>query len=179
MIDKINQFWYEVLRLPYKSNSQDNPLHENQVEDLLIKYGFNYIPQPNGIQASPDFRVTFPTGKTVDIECKSSKQTYPTYNGGLPKEGVVYIFSSKRYDKTTVFFADDIVTKKKRTQLSTLVEELNSVLKSHQQDPDWQDDRGFDFYIRNMYVQNGAGKKDYFRHSDRQRCENNVLNHTW
>ena len=179
MIDKINQFWYEVLRLPYKSNSQDNPLHENQVEDLLIKYGFNYIPQPNGIQASPDFRVTFPTGKTVDIECKSSKQTFPTYNGGLPKEGVVYIFSSKRYDKTTVFFADDIVSKKKRTQLSTLVEELNSVLKLHQQDPDWQDDRGFDFYIRNMYVQNGAGKKDYFRHSDRQRCENNVLNHTW
>lgn len=179
MIDKINQFWYEVLRLPYKSNSQDNPLHENQVEDLLIKYGFNYIPQPNGIQASPDFRVTFPTGKTVDIECKSSKQTFPTYNGGLPKEGVVYIFSSKRYDKTTVFFADDIVSKKKRTQLSTLVEELNSVLKSHQQDPNWQDDRGFDFYIRNMYVQNGAGKKDYFRHSDRQRCENNVLNHTW
>ena len=175
----MKQFFEEVLGLPYKSNSQDNPLHENQVEDLLIKYGFNYESQPNGIQASPDFRVTLPTGKSVDIECKSSKQTYPTYNGGLPKEGVVYIFSSKRYDKTTVFFADDIVTKKKRTQLSTLVEELNSVLKSHQQDSDWQDDRGFDFYIRNMYVQNGAGKKDYFRHSDRQRCENNVLNHTW
>ena len=155
----MNKFWCEVLTLPYKSNSQDNPLHENQVED--------------------HFRVTLSTGRTVDIECKSSKQTYPTYNGGLPKEGVVYIFSSKRYDKTTVFFADDIVTKKKRTQLSTLVEELNSVLKLHQQDPDWQDDRGFDFYIRNMYVQNGAGKKDYFRHSDRQRCENNVLNHTW
>ena len=175
----MHQFFKEVLELPYKSNSQDNPLHENQVEDLLIKHGFDYISQPNGIQASPDFRVKLSTGKTVDIECKSSKQTYPTYNGGLPKEGVVYIFSSKRYNETTVFFADDIVTKKKRTQLSTLVEELNSVLKSHQQDPDWQDDRGFDFNIRNMYVQNGAGKKDYFRHSDRQRCENNVLNHTW
>ncbi len=175
----MHQFFKEVLELPYKSNSQDNPLHENQVEDLLIKHGFDYISQPNGIQASPDFRVTLSTGKTVDIECKSSKQTYPTYNGGLPKEGVVYIFSSKRYNETTVFFADDIVTKKKRTQLSNLVEELNSVLKSHQQSSDWQDDRGFDFYIRNMYVQNGAGKKDYFKHSDRQRCENNVLNHIW
>ena len=142
----MNQFFKEVLELPYKSNSQDNPLHEKQVEELLIKHGFDYVAQPNGIQASPDFRVTLKNGKTVDIECKSSKQTYPTYNGGLPKKGVVYIFSSKRYNETTIFFADDIV---------------------------------HDFYIRNMYVQNGAGKKDYFTHTDRKRCEQKVLNHQW
>ena len=175
----MKQFFEEVLGLPYKSNSQDNPLHEQQVEDLLIKHNLKYVAQPNGIQASPDFRVTLDDGKTIDIECKSSKQTYPTYNGGLPKKGVVYIFSSKRYNETTVFFADDIVTNKKRTQLSNLVEELNTVLKSHQQDPDWQDERGFDFYIRNMYVQNGAGKKDYFTHTDRKRSEQKVLNHQW
>ena len=175
----MKQFFEEVLGLPYKSNSQDNPLHEQQVEDLLIKHNLKYVAQPNGIQASPDFRVTLDDGKTIDIECKSSKQTYPTYNGGLPKKGVVYIFSSKRYNETTVFFADDIVTDKKRNQLSNLVEELNTVLKSHQQDPDWQDERGFDFYIRNMYVQNGAGNKDYFKHNDRQFCEQNVLNHNW
>ena len=175
----MKQFFKEVLGLPYKSNSQDNPLHEQQVEDLLIKHNLKYVAQPNGIQASPDFRVTLDDGKTIDIECKSSKQTYPTYNGGLPKKGVVYIFSSKRYNETTVFFADDIVTDKKRTQLSNLVEELNTVLKSHQQDPDWQDERGFDFYIRNMYVQNGAGKKDYFKHNDSQFSEQNVLNNNW
>ena len=106
----MNKFFQEVLNLPYQSNSQDNPLHENQVEELLIKHGFDYVAQPNGIQASPDFRVTLPTGKTVDIECKSSKNTYPTYNGGLPKEGVVYIFSSKRYNETTIFFSDDVVS---------------------------------------------------------------------
>ena len=167
------------MKLPYQPNSQDNPLHEQQIEALLKKHEFNYIYQPNGTQASPDFRVQLVSGRTVDIECKSSKQTYPTYNSGLPKKGVVYIFSSKKYNETTVFFADDIVSDKKRTKLSNLVEELNTVLKSHQQDPDWQDDRGFDFYIRNMYVQNGAGKKDYFKHTDRQRCEENVLNHRW
>jgi len=175
----MNQFFQEVLELPYQSNSQDNPLHENQVEELLIKHGFDYVAQPNGIQASPDFRVTLDNGKTVDIECKSSKNTYPTYNGGLPKEGVVYIFSSKRYNETTIFFADDVVTPKKRQQFTSLVEELNTVLKSHQDDQEWSDDRGFDFYIRNMYVQNGAGKKDYFKHNDRQFCEQNVLNHNW
>ena len=173
-------FWEEVLQLPYKSNSQDNPLHEKQVEELLIKHNLKYVAQPNGIQASPDFRVFLENGKTVDIECKSSKQTYPTYNGGLPKEGVIYIFSSKRYNETTVFFADDVVSKKKSQQFSNLVEELNAVLKLHQMDEEWKEDsRGFDFYIRNMYVQNGAGKKDYFKHSERQLCETNVLNHNW
>ena len=176
----MKKFWQEVLLLPYKSNSQDNPFHEQQVEDLLIKHGFRYIAQPNGTHNSPDFRVFLEDGKTVDIECKSSKQTYPTYNGGLPKEGVVYIFSSNRYNQTTIFFADDVVSTKKRQQFNNLTEELNAVLKLHQMNEEWQEDsRGFDFYIRNMYVQNGAGKKDYFKHFERQQCESNVLNHTW
>ena len=176
----MNKFWCEVLTLPYKSNSQDNPLHEQQVEALLKKYGFNYESQPNGIQNSPDFRVILDDSRTVDIECKSSKQTYPTYNGGLPKKGVVYIFSSAKYDETTVFFADDVVSDKKRKQFANLTEELNAVLKMYQMEEEWQEDsRGFDFYIRNMYTQSGAGKKDYFKHSERQICESNVLNHCW
>ena len=176
----MKNFWEDVLLLPYKPNSQDNPLHEKQVEELIIKHGFNYVYQPNGSQSSPDFRLILDSGKTVDIECKSSRQTHPTYNGGLPKEGVVYIFSSAKYNKTTVFFADDIITTKKRKQFENLVQELNSILKIHQLDEEWQDDpRGFDFYIRNMYVQTGKGKKDYFKHSDRQQCEYNVLNYNW
>ena len=176
----MRNFWYEVLGLPYKSNSQDNPLHEEQVESLLKKHDLKYIAQPNGIQASPDFRVFLPTGKTVDIECKSSKNTYPTYNGGLPKKGVVYVFSSKRYDETTVFFAEDVVSDIKRELYRELVSQLNEVLIEYQENPIWKDDdRGFDFYIRNMYTQSGAGKKDYFSHSDRERCEQNVLNHQW
>ena len=176
----MKQFWKEDLLLHYKSNSQDHPEHERQVMALLDKFGYTYEWQPNGPQNSPDFRVTLPSGKKVDIECKSSKQTYPTYNGGLPKKGVVYIFSSAKYDETTTFFADDVVSNKKRQQFANLTEELNAVLKLHQMDEEWQEDsRGFDFYIRNMYVQNGSGKKDYFKHSDRQICESNVLNHCW
>jgi hypothetical protein len=176
----VKNFWQEVLLLPYKSNSQDNSFHEQQVMALLDKFGYEYVWQPNGPQNSPDFRVTLPSGKTVDIECKSSKQTFPTFNGGLPKEGVVYIFSSKRYNETTIFFADDVVSVKKRQLYSKLVEELNSVLKIYQSDKEWQEDnRGFDFYIRNMYVQTGTGKKDYFKHIKRQFCESNVLNHNW
>jgi hypothetical protein len=176
----MREFWQEVLKLPYKSNSQDNPLHEQQVRDLLDKFGYSYVWQPNGSQNSPDFRVTLPSGRVVDIECKSSKQAYPTYNGGLPKRGVVYIFSSKKTNETTIFFAEDVVSETKRELFSKLVEELNAVLKLHQTSKEWQDDcRGFDFYIRHMYVQNGVGKKDYFKHSERQLCESKVLNHIW
>jgi hypothetical protein len=176
----MNQFWQEVLKLPYKSNSQDNPLHEHQVKDLLDKHGFNYVYQPNGSQASPDFRVTLSNGRTVDIECKSSKQVFPTYNGGLPKEGVIYIFSSSKYNETTIFFAEDVVGKKKRKLYEDLVTDLNSVLLTYQMDEEWKNDnRGFDFYVRNMYIQTGRGKKDYFKHNDRLKCEQNVLNFDW
>ena len=147
----MKQFFQDVLTLGYKSNSQGNPLHEQQVEDLLIKHNIKYQAQPNGIQNSPDFRVLT---TVVDIECKSSKQTFPTYNGGLPKKGVVYIFSSAKYDETTIFFADDVVSDKKRELLE------RTQLKMYQMEEEWQEDsRGFDFYIRNMYTQSGAGKR--------------------
>ena len=174
----MNQFFQEVLGLPYKSNSQDNPLHENQVEDLLIKHNLKYVAQPNGIQASPDFRVTLDNGKTVDIECKSSQQTYPTYNGGLPKRGVIYIFSSKRYNETTIFFAEDVVFDDTRQWLEETIDAVQETLDQRRKVKP-EDSRGLDYYVRNMFVQSGAGKKDYFKHNDRQLCEQNVLNHQW
>jgi len=177
----MKHFWEEVLTLPYKSNSQDNPLHEEQVKALLDKFGYKYEWQPNGSQAAPDFRVTLPNGRVVDIECKSSKQAHPTYNGGLPKEGTIYIFSSKKYNETTIYFADDVVKKRKRELIACLIEELKQVLDKYQAMPEWQDDnRGFDFYIRNMFVQNGGWHRtNYFKHKDRQLCESNVLNYNW
>jgi hypothetical protein len=37
--------------------------------------------------------------------------------------------------------------------------------------------RGFDFYLRDMYIQQGGQKyTDYFTHPDRDKCEQNVLN---
>lgn len=176
----MKKFWQEVLLLPYKSNSQDNPLHEKQVMALLDKFGYKYVYQPNGPQNSPDFRVTLSSGKTVDIECKSSNQTYPTYNGGLPKEGVVYIFSSSKYNETTIYFAEDVVSDRKRELYAQLVEDLNAVLKTYQLDEEWQDDeRGFDFYMRAMYTQSGKGKKNYFTHAKRAYCEQRVLDSEW
>ncbi len=177
----MKDFWKEVLQLPYETNTQTDSRHEQQVMKLLDKWKFNYLYQPNGTQNSPDFRVFLPSGKTVDIECKSSKQAHPTYNGGLPKEGVVYVFSSKKYNQTTVFFAEDVVSERKRELYCKLAEDLNSVLKQYQMEEDWkEDDRGFDFYIRHMYTQaGGKAKTDYFTHEQRNYCEERVLNFDW
>ena len=177
----MKNFFQDVLRLPFKTNSQDNPLHEQQVEELLIKHGIKYKAQPNGIQNSPDFRVYLDGGKTVDIECKSSKQTHPTYNGGLPKKGVIYIFSTKKYDETTVYFAEDVVSDTKRDLYSDFLAEQSVLLKKYQEMDEWKnDDRGFNYYARAMYTQSGGQvKTDYFTHAKRQQCESNVLNFNW
>ena len=176
-MNAMKSFFQDCLKLPYQSNSQDNPLHENQVEELLIKHGLEYKAQPNGIQNSPDFLVTY-NGKDIPIECKSSKGHFPMYNGGLPKVGVVYIFSSKKYNETTVYRSEDVVSDTKRKAFQNLIEDVNSVLESHRQTEEWkEDDRGFDFYIRNMFIQKGGGNLvDYFKHDKRSLCEENVLN---
>ena len=169
-------FFEDCLRLPYKSNSQDNPEHEDQVEELLKKHGLNYVGQPNGIQQSPDFRI-FYESREIDIECKSSKKTFPMYNSGLPKRGVIYVFSSMKYNQTTIYFADDVVSDKKRELYEELTTEYNQILRKFQALDEWNDSRGFDFYMRAMYTQSGGSHKtDYFVHSEKKQCEQNVLN---
>ena len=173
-MSNLKNFFLDCLELPYKPNSQQNPEHENQVEELLEKHGLNYVSQPNGIKQSPDFRIYH--GDVIDVECKSSKQAFPVYNSGLPKPGVVYVFSSQKYDSTTIYLADDIVTDEKRELYEALTTEYKKILTEFQSREGWNDPRGFDFYMRAMYTQSGgSGKTDYFMHFDRARCEENVL----
>lgn len=72
----MKKFFEDVLKLPYKGNSQDNPEHENQVEELLIKHELKYVAQPNGTQNSPDFHVHH-NGAVISLECKSSSKGEP------------------------------------------------------------------------------------------------------
>ena len=201
----LNNFFSQVLEMPYEMNRYGDSQHEERVAELLTDNGFTvidnktkqeykaeygddfenlpegtFLSQPNGNNASPDFLGKV-NGKTVQLECKSSKQAHPTYYGGLPKEGVVYIFSSARYNETTVFFAEDVVSDAKREQYARLVKDLNAVVKSYQLDEEWSnDDRGFDFFMRAMYTQSGgAAKTDYFKHSNRNYCEQRVLSFDW
>jgi hypothetical protein len=169
-----------VLKLTYKPNSQDNPEDENQVEALLIKHKLKYVAQPNGPQNSPDFHVYY-KDIVISLEKKSAKKGFPIYNSGLPKEGVVYIFSSKKYNATTIYFSDDVLSKEMRDAYEDLLKALDEVVEKFKMQPVVQKcARGFSFYMRAMFNQAGKwNRTDYFKHADRERCEQNVLNHSW
>ena len=177
-VNRLSNFWKDVLKLPYKSNSQTHPYHEQQIQELLTKHNFDYIVQPNGTQKSPDIRVILDDGNVLDIECKSTKGTCPMYNSGLPKQNVFYILCSERYNETTIYLGDDVVRRVHRDLYNNLNDELHKVLEIFRKNPEWNDnERGFDYYIRPMYTQKGnANKKDYFKHYNRVRCEQNVIN---
>lgn len=202
---RIKNFWTAVLQLKYTMNQYGNTKHEECVADELKRVGFDvvdldnkdaykkaygdnfenlpegtFISQPNGDNSSPDFLGKV-NGKYVPIECKSSQQAYPTYNGGLPKKDVVYIFSTKKYDETTIYFAQDVVSDAKRDLYAEYLEKQAALLNEYRNLPEWkEDDRGFDFYNRAMYTQSGgAAKTNYFTHSKRNYCEQRVINHNW
>ena len=176
----MRNFFMEALELEWKPNPQDNPQHELQVKALLDKHNLNYEYQPCGSQQSPDFRVYY-NNSVIDIECKSvSTGAKPQYNTGLPKAGVVYIFSAKRYG-STIFFGEDIVSEDMRNSYKAMEQELWDIVRRYQESTTWKEDkRGLNFYMRNMFVQKGpADKTNYFTHSDRAECEQRVLEHQW
>lgn len=81
-------------------------LQKNEfIKDLEGKYSF--IHQPFGSQSFPDF-IIFINGYMFHIECKSGKDIIK-WNSGYPRKNSIYIFSSKKTDKTTIFFGDDSV----------------------------------------------------------------------
>lgn len=137
-----------------------------------------YISQPTGTHDSPDFIVK-EGNKVFCIECKSAKDFTPTYNGGKPKTGYIYIFSSQRANETTVYLSEDVLSEEQNMLLEELVGKLNDTVKEYREKLRADDElnRGFDFYMRSMYIQSGgADKTNYFTHEDRAYCEARVLN---
>lgn len=197
----------DLLDLPYTPNQYGQALHEDKIEEVFVSHGFTkndmrirtavrdelladedadldglengeYISQPCGENNSPDFIVK-ENNKLYFFEAKSSAGTFPTYNGGLPKERYIYVFSSGKTNETTVFFGGDVLEDTKRGLLNDLTEELWGIVKKYQALPEWDNDsRGFDFYMRAMYTQSGGNqKKNYFTHADRQEAEARVLSY--
>lgn len=189
--------------MPYLSGGYQDSPQEQQIKILLSANGFSENPgkevkskngnitvvkkkseltpgsfyyQPNGNNKSPDYLVNY-NGKLYSLEAKSSKGVKPVYNGGLPQDGYIYIFSSLKHNATTIYYGHDVLSEDMRTWFKNLTNELNVLLKKHQaQLANIADPRGFDFYIRNMYIQSGGKEKiDYFTHANRDTCEQNVL----
>ena len=201
----MKSFFEEVLKIEYTSNTFKATDHESIVNRLLVKHGYNevtkeeaqmrvskkvrltddvylkclsegeFVAQPYGSQNHPDFMVKH-NNKLVKIECKASKGNAPTYNTTAPVSDSIYIFTSKKYG-TTIFYGCDVLDEEMRESYKQMEKELWDVVSRYQETDLWKNnDRGFSFYMRNMFIQSGGGKKcNYFTHPDRKYCEQQVI----
>lgn len=204
MKSNLHAFFKDARKMEFAAGGYQHSEHEEATEKLLKKNGFKksilkkiskkqrdnalaggdipllkegeYIAQPTGKNDSPDFIVRY-KGKLYFIECKSSQEPYPTYNGGRPKEEYIYIFTSGKVNQTTIYYGKDVLN----DQVRDLYDEL---LRKNEENYKWfksqlglvDNDRGFDYYERHMYTQSGGAEfTNYFTHKDRKICEENVL----
>ena len=157
MKPNLHAFLEDALKMEFAAGGQQQSDHEEGVENLLKKNGFKksdlkkitknqrdkalaggdipllkegeYIAQPTGKNDSPDFIVRY-KGKLYFIECKSSQESHPTYNGGRPKEEYIYIFSSGKVNQTTIFYGKDVLN----DQVRYLYDEL---LRKNEENYKW------------------------------------------
>lgn len=183
-------FFLDILKMPYKTGGYQDSKHENRVKQLFLKHKFverpkgsdlkdgEFISQPRGKNNNPDFYVKH-NGKLYSVECKSSAGISPTYNGALPKQNYIYIFSSGKYNATTIYYGRDVVSLEQEKVYAEMKDELAKVQAKYNSLLRKADSfkRGFGYYRRDMYIQEGGQKlTDYFKHPDREKCERNVLN---
>ena len=183
--------------------------HEKAVEDVLLQHGLtkseiskvskrhrdellrtreypemednSYIPQPCGKQDSPDFLVKS-EGRLCFIECKSvgNKTTAPVYNSAVPKSGYIYVFCCKKYDETTIYLGQDLVSSEVSRRLHEHIErarkedkKINKLLKNLPNNT-----HGIDYYTRPMIGHKGGQAiNDYFKHPRRNELEQSALNY--
>ena len=182
--------------------------HEEAVADVLIQSGFNkfkpekkltqkivanwmndpinstqfpigcFIEQPLGSNNSPDFLVKISENFILPIEAKSAKLMKPLYNSGGIKSDYLYVFSSEKLNKTTIYKGEYIITVEQNKLIEEHIkkaklmdEELNKQLALYDTNM-----RGIFYYTRPMIGQKGEAKyTDYFAHENRKEVEDKTV----
>lgn len=145
---------------------------------LYLKPG-DFILQPGGSQSFPDLLVYDYTDRFIALECKSGKGVCPTWNDNTPKPNGIYIFSSNKYNATTVFLGQDVISDQERLLFQQQRDEYEKISKKYKSLLGKQDkfNRGWKLNARPKYSQyGGESKVDYFMHPSKILCETNVLN---
>lgn len=131
----ISELIKDIYNLQFTSNTFAEKKHENSVKEILtnnnmveiqktddrfkflkerknstkvvedLKGNYIFIEQPFGSQSAPDFIICV-DGYILWIECKSGKDKI-TWNTGYPKSNILFVFSSKKRNTTTIFFGQD------------------------------------------------------------------------
>lgn len=204
MMNAMYNFMTDVLNMSYFEGTYSDSKHEIEIQNLLEKNSFSrkdtslkikdrdfalktgnlsslndleYIYQPCGHNNNPDFIVKY-NNKVYFIDAKTTmKVGCPTYNSALPKDEYIYIFSSKKYSQTTIFYGRHIVTTEMRKVYDSLskIYELEKMLVSELEALGDKNPLGLSYYVRDMYSHRGH-KTNYFTHEKRKDFEQDVLN---
>lgn len=176
----------KIKRFPkLKRNALKTALKSKDTQQAIAKLviGMNpgeFVRQPCGSQNFPDFLLCDASGRFVLMEAKSGRGVVPAWNDSLVKDDAIYIFSSGKYNETTVFLGRDVLDRARKDFMQNLYSEINTVLEEGQKVLNSMPDpfnRGFSLsHLRPKFEQGGGNHKaDYFKHRDRERCEQNVL----
>ena len=160
------------------ADSDDDTLLQQVLANLPAG---SYIAQPAGSQGFPDILVKDFCGRFVAVECKSGKngQT-PMWNDNVPKQKAIYVLSSGKLNATTVFLGRDVITQAQYDIMAQQEKEIEQVVAKYALLMEQADSlkRGFLQKSRKQHFQMGGGRKtNYFKHADRIKCEQNVLDY--
>jgi len=132
-----------------------------------------FVFQPCGQNDSPDFIVKL-NGRAYFIECKSVKggTKAPMYNSGVPKADYIYVFTSQRYNETTIYFGEDVCPPEDYKNFQTLIQEHRRLDEEY--NSKFKNLFGIRHYTRPMVTH--VGGTDYFDNPYRHDIEQGVLN---
>ena len=174
--------------------------HEDAVKDVMISHGLQesarslsraerdlwlqdpsrcdmkdntFISQPCGTHDSPDF-IAKVDGKSYFFEGKSVRGSTktPMHNSGVPKAGYIYVFTSERYNETTIYYGEDVCPPEDYNTFQELIQEHRKLDEKY--NPQFINPFGLQHYTRPMIKH--VGGIDYFRNPLRSRNEKRVLN---
>jgi hypothetical protein len=150
----------------------------------------SFLSQPTGSQNFPDFLVRDFDGRFIIIEAKSGKKgkkqlsnvnnstPAPMWNNSLPKPfAVVYVLSNEKVNGTTFFLGQDVISDVEYQWGDTCIKAQIQLYENQQKNaPVDFFKRGWITKSRPQFFQGGGlHLTDYFKHQDRQNCENKVL----
>lgn len=139
----------------------------------------SYIKQPAGSQGFPDILVRDHNKRFIAIECKSvSNGGTPMWNDSLPKPYAIYVLNSGKYNSTTVFLGNDVISAEELSMMKEQIKEIEKIVKLYEDKLSIIDkfNRGWLQKSRSQHFQyGGVTKNNYFTHADKHKCEQNVL----
>lgn len=139
----------------------------------------SYILQPAGTQGFPDVLVKDWGDRFVAVECKSGQNGLcPMWNDNLPKPSTIYVLSSGIVNQTTVFMGRDVISPEEQSLMDEQEAAIAKIVKEYNEKMKAIDKfgRGWIQKSRKQHFQGGGNvKTNYFTHSSRKQCEENVL----